>query len=129
MNQAERHAESEKYRDEQAGQTKHTPGPWYVANGKDDRYIRHEYSDLCVARIEDGGHAVLRNQIPQPQQSANARLIAAAPALYAALKRAVATMEMMHGSNAEPSDLTAINIARAAIDEAEGYDSYTPEVA
>ena len=59
----------------------HTPGPWAI----ESRTIR-ELGGLIVARIDDGGHLVNENEIPEAEQRANAYLIAAAPELLAALE-------------------------------------------
>lgn len=84
----------------------HTPGPWfkshspdYFANGA--TVVRHgnERSGLVVAVLPN-----LR------QLDANARLIAAAPALLEALERIIYTPDM------ERADIT--DIARAAIAQA-----------
>ena len=65
--------------------TSHTPGPWIVANGL--QVWRDGPSAARSPRI-----CTLRNaadpvdQLPADQMAANARLIAAAPDLYEALK-------------------------------------------
>ena len=83
----------------------HTPGPWEVVPGLDDKarvfYVRTIDNDLhYIAQIGRFGE----------NAPANARLIAAAPDLLAALETAVASGKSWHG----------ISSARAAIAKAKG---------
>jgi hypothetical protein len=52
----------------------HTPGPWVFGLNGVGRGIIHDQSPLCrhIAYLSDGG-------VPQTEEDANARLIAAAP--------------------------------------------------
>ena len=59
--------------------SKHTPGPWHVDQ---------DINGLYVAAEAKGGDAVARIYTWHHGQEANARLIAAAPAMYEALKAA-----------------------------------------
>lgn len=61
-----------------------TPGPWYTMDREDMLRIREEASDYIIATTDDGGHPELE-VFDFAQQQANARLIAASPALYEAL--------------------------------------------
>lgn len=65
----------------------HTPGPWTYDKGDD--YVRENATGYCLARVfEDSEHPDPKYTEQLPQE-ANARLIAAAPELLEALKRAV----------------------------------------
>lgn len=90
--------------------TKHTPGPWRIVSGIDvvDFY---DYSICSVATSNK----------TQAERKANARLIAAAPDMYDALKN------IMHGidtgaitSDHDETFANAIKQANAAISAAEG---------
>lgn len=72
--------------------TQHTHGPWHVANGVQIRSERHQVAKVWMMRNGEG--------------TANARLIAAAPDLYAALYALVAAVS--------PGDVDAV--AAALID-------------
>lgn len=84
--------------------SKHTPGPWRACSG--------------FPSVEAAGAANLAlcndQRIPMSERLANARLIAAAPDLLEALKRAVGWIET--SSEGE----IATSIALAAIAKAEG---------
>ena len=95
-----------------------TPGPWYVT-GKLTRYVEAlidggliQEVAACGPTKADGGYG--------PQQEANARLIAAAPELLAALETAY--MALIGYLPAHRNDVTdaAIGAARAAITKATG---------
>lgn len=91
----------------------HTPGPWKF---KDEifanrRYVRIYGSDLV--NVTD------LNTYPSIPVEANARLIAAAPDLLAALEEMAAVFGWQ-SPNANPAVDTAIAAARAAIAKAKG---------
>jgi hypothetical protein len=67
--------------------SKFTAGPWYLTQSEAGapRYIREEASDAVLAYVEDGGHVDPQFALPEDEQIANGRLMAAAPAMYAAL--------------------------------------------
>lgn len=98
--------------------TQHTPGPWVACDWgyivADDPTGRHE--DIYIAEVcreDDEGRIV-----PPIEQQANARLIAAAPDLLAALQGlawAVSGIEYVETEYAEQ-----IADARAAIAKAQG---------
>ena len=86
----------------------HTPGPWII--GTDPRYP----SEPCVDAVVDGviWHVALCHMGLGPDDSsaeANARLIACAPELYAALKEALPSLQG-----------ECYKAALAAIEKAEG---------
>ena len=87
--------------------TKHTPGPWEVFDSHSGIYILDSAEQSAVCRLEWCLEA-----------EANARLIAAAPELLAALKR----LWLYFGVRCDgtPRDWTEWREARAAIDKAEG---------
>lgn len=95
----------------------HTPGPWRV--GPVDDTIVTDAAGKEVAAI-DGDY---NDPDTWPLMEANARLIAAAPDLLAALRRAKETIRVWHGPNAwdiydrVSPEMVAIN---AAIAKAEG---------
>lgn len=66
--------------------TKHTPGPWHVGTNGDNCARDHAICDgpMVIAKVYGTGYPFGRGA--SPQSTANARLIAAAPELYAALK-------------------------------------------
>jgi hypothetical protein len=81
----------------------HTPGPWII--GTDPRYP----SEPCVDAVVDGvvWHIALCHMGLGPDDSsaeANARLIACAPELYAALKEALPALR---------SDVDRLSLAQA----------------
>lgn len=86
-------------------EVKHTPGPWETAD---------EFGPSATGRLvqKTGGNLICActGYFGRDETLANARLIAAAPDLFAALK-AVASDECVHG---------AFDMARAAIAKAEG---------
>lgn len=98
----------------------HTPGPWAVLNVVENEkaevwYRPNDGLASLIARTyecsiceEHGGGA-----------AANARLIAAAPALLAALKQCLPFVDRIRGITGGDGDLTAQN-ARAAIAAAKG---------
>lgn len=60
-------------------ETKHTPGPWRITDGGN--------VCNCVGHtLHDEGHVCIAFAQPVPEGEANARLIAAAPELLAALE-------------------------------------------
>lgn len=93
---------------------KHTPGPWrFQASkqgaGPDQRYIITDNSQQIGSKQQRTGSA---------EGYANACLIAAAPALLAALKVMVLTPGIL--AHLEATDPMALEQARAAIAKAEG---------
>lgn len=105
-------------------ETKHTPGPWTVVkNGNSKSLVR--YSDgenvTYVAQCNDMQFCPEHGTV-----EANARLIAAAPELLAALENLFEHCAMMHkhwgeASNAKEAE-AAIQAGRAAIAKATGND-------
>lgn len=101
-------------------QTKHTPGPWVAST------IHHPNFCFEILAHEDEMIAVIGNQDPQKEggrcpitESGNARLIAAAPELLAAL--VIAEQELFRLLTPEAVEAAhAIQIARAAIARATG---------
>lgn len=95
---------------------KHTPGPWNI--GSSDLPV----SDLSVHAPDSiGGHTTLcRMAIIHPSVDlvANARLMAAAPELLAALQRLAQSYEWLTPRGGDPTD--ALKAARAAIHKATG---------
>lgn len=96
----------------------HTPGPWQ-ADGDEimaDDYTKH----VATAWNND--------QIEPDESTANARLMAAAPKMLAALKR-IADLEEEHdGEDFEVFAIHAEKIAVEAIAEATGEASDVPQI-
>ena len=97
--------------------TQHTPGPWHVGIGNGDGSI---FPEVGRTRLEDGGTtlypiAQVNRGWNAVEDDANARLIAAAPDLLAALRFAESALDAYSGG--ESADLAVI---RAAIAKATG---------
>ena len=93
----------------------HTPGPW-VVNGAGGTFER-------IATLKPAGVAVSAHSEPLPaKEIPNARLIAAAPDLLAALRLVLedSLCAIQHGENKQCSGCLAVRAARAAIAKAEG---------
>jgi hypothetical protein len=105
---------------------KHTPGPWKAGNdsgcrpikaGKSGRHRQAQYMEIAntVGLSDDA------------EDRANARLIAAAPDLLAALKRALPWIrEGLEFQSIEPQARADLAAAESALAKAEGPT--TPEV-
>jgi hypothetical protein len=101
-----------------SGETKWTKGPWKTAFGAcygtkgetlTEWFVRRPSDDVAIC-------AEVRNPDTAEPSEANAALIAAAPDLYAALARLLATSALM-----EPREYTeAASAARAALARARG---------
>jgi hypothetical protein len=99
----------------------HTPGPWYVVA-----------SGICASPTPQSGalyiawHNVSSSYRDSGEQAANARLIAAAPAMLEALRRSVPWLGKLiadggHLNSVAPNDAVgAMHQAEAAIAQAEG---------
>ena len=81
--------------------TKHTPGPWHIANGVQIRSNRDQIAKIWMMRDGEGRE--------------NARLIAAAPDLLEALNELAAC-----GAEAWGEDRPCVKWAHAAIAKATG---------
>lgn len=99
--------------------TTHTPGPWRVEEGLDP--MLQAYYPEVVADGKEAGHTryVARlfgtNPDVRPETDANARLIAAAPALLAACREALTEYE---SNDCDPDYCTAMTALREAIAKA-----------
>lgn len=97
--------------------TKHTKGTWAVQENtvlKDGSYVIKSGNTLI-------GFASDSDTLSKDETEANAKLIAAAPELLEALKRANATMKLLKGTNKLHKDdllLVAIERAESAIKKA-----------
>ncbi len=109
--------------------TEHTPGPWHVSDPIDGRDIPYGIDDAKGHHLADVSDNHYGNPLPV---EANARLIAAAPDLLAALEameRRISTFgnpshfDWSHDSN----DRAMVNQARAAVAKAQGKEHHDPE--
>jgi hypothetical protein len=107
------------------GETKHTPGPWHVDDGTFEGIETGVYSAdalICVAENGECMEMAFGDERWSVHE-ANARLIAAAPDLLAALSR---LHEIAHGSwfgddgTDSDEERAAMVAARAAIAKATG---------
>lgn len=96
--------------------TKHTRGPWEASNGEVTTQQVEGRSFRRIAAVQDYGLGC------EPEvDEANARLIAAAPELFAALQQATARLEFaIRHNDFNVKDNEAIEQARAAIAKATG---------
>ena len=90
--------------------TKHTPGPWEVV-GSRICTVANDNERITLAKTEPGGAFAMSEQ-----QDANAALIAAAPAMYAAL---TAITDKLGETDAVIVSVMR-EIAKAALAQAEG---------
>ena len=91
---------------------KHTPGPWDTG---EDGWIVESAKGWAVS------HAVVfRGKHGEGEDFANARLIAAAPDLLAALEELTRTAASLVDYHDDPETEAAIDVARAAIAKAKG---------
>ena len=99
----------------QPKQQGYTPGPWHIRNEKDNQGYRgvavQSADGLCVANIVMDLH---------DREQANARLIAAAPDLLAALKLAFVQLQGKCGAPFRDLVPTTWRQMEAAIAKAEG---------
>lgn len=106
---------------------KHTPAPWIVkspTNIKGDGWTRIMSNGVQIAKVNALHPAGKREAGDFEQETANARLIAAAPELLEALQALFENCAMTHnrwgdGDNTKEAD-AAIQAARAAIAKATG---------
>lgn len=89
---------------------KHTPGPWEVS--KNGVYVVSRFAHFNICRIKSELHDDSITEI----STANARLIAAAPDLLAALR------DMLNNFGGNDNETPFIVQARAAIAKAEGKE-------
>lgn len=117
--------------------TKHTPGPWCIETpmGEDTPWIveagKQSYEWHCIAMVPVSQDN--EDDLPVPVAKANARLIAAAPEMLAALKAilagdeaSIAELEKLgfnYNSTASPENRRLTDLARVAIAKAEGRSS------
>lgn len=93
--------------------SKYTPGPWKIEHGK----VYGFHGQYITRDVSDGSHYVARmdgSTMAAFNQDANARLIAAAPDLLAALEKIADGYGPQHGSQyCREMALAAIAKARA----------------
>jgi hypothetical protein len=119
--------EADTARNETADQSQHTPGPWFVA-GREIHDRSTEYSETG-ARIGNTPNSIAEiHPVPRGDAEANARLIAAAPELLAALEWCEKNLADIALPLADKyghctSMKSALDRARAAIASAKGVQS------
>jgi hypothetical protein len=81
--------------------SKHTPGPWMVdyLDKAGQRVVRNEHIEICTC----WHHSVLSIE---REMEANARLIAAAPALLAALTKATRELNAIRARDGAPQHIS-----------------------
>jgi hypothetical protein len=99
---------------------KHTPGPWHYA-GLGEVFARGERKVICNTKMAYEEHLTDGDPVACANWDANARLIAAAPDLLAALEK----IAFMTNSPDSPPDPTSVwidlhGIAKAALAKAQG---------
>ena len=100
---------------------KHTPGPWVV----DEVYEDEAGQETLGIYAEEGGYVAGIHCGPDAtideQDKANATLLAAAPAMYEALKGMVSMYDSLNKSNKHDGACPCYHCqARAALAQAEG---------
>ena len=97
----------------------HTPGPWeaIIGGGGCSVIVNSTVQRPILVQIATDALYAHPERVTEAQ--ANARLIAAAPALLAALKQCLPYVDRIRGMTGGDGDLTAQN-ARAAIAAAKG---------
>lgn len=95
--------------------SKHTPGPWTVESVRSGFYIMSQFDVIVATADPDGRYGTIGNE-------ANARLIAAAPDLLAALKHIISNCRVFCEDSMDIDD-GAVYDARAAIAKAKGEQS------
>jgi hypothetical protein len=102
---------------------KHTPGPWNVSDhvNNNEIVVRSNDGDIVANLKCDRVHNSMNGKT---EVEANARLIARAPELLEALRKAEASMYSLHESNAlDDEDYAALKAVTQAIAKAEGRNS------
>ena len=95
-------------------EAKHTPGPWAVWPHLDSYHIRGQEKDIAFTRPATETHM-------GKEEQANARLIAAAPDLLAALEELVqASYDSVNGKQYAPYHVEELGRATVAIAKARG---------
>lgn len=105
-----------------------TPGPWYVASGVHPvpQVIGPSRKTVAVCGLDANGHVEDKSgpdAMPGSESDANARLIAAAPDLYAACKAVEAFVPedaMVYSEGTHGERVYVRDLLRAALRKAEG---------
>lgn len=88
--------------------TKHTPGPWYYSEEKQNTFgeviIRRIYHKRNGYNVEICLNSVVADKIQAEEREANARLIAAAPDLLAASEMRAEAIDQRIAGNIGKSD-------------------------
>jgi hypothetical protein len=95
--------------------TAHTPGPWMLCESADARnrgYIRPDPLSPAICKITETGRA--------REWRANARLIAAAPEMFEALKADASHVHSVFECGEDRAACPVVAFKRAAIAKAEG---------
>ena len=96
-------------------QSKHTPGPWRVAVGRQG--MINVFSNEARSTVASCGNANPENSEISGCNEANANLIAAAPELLEALKKAISGLKLNHCGSID--GMTIIEM-EAVVDKARG---------
>jgi hypothetical protein len=109
-----------------AATRQHTPGPWSLSDSFDrvERRVQHGDDPALVWGIASGINSAHPDYLPRSEQIANARLIASAPDLLAALEKALESIEgqaeLLRHCGAAYGIGATLAQARAAIAKATG---------
>ena len=96
----------------------HTPGPWTV--DYTDDHLRLYAGDLLIVEVNGSTEHIKVRGLDEETTEANARLIAAAPDLLAALERILARVETLNLFTERGEEAKVVEQARAAIGKATG---------
>lgn len=97
--------------------TKHTPGPWEVLDWFSDSEIRWACISGDTDRQDHDMRLEFTNYVPDTEQEANARLIAAAPDLLAA---SIQTLDLLEELAFDGAENPECELLRNAIAKTKG---------
>ncbi len=95
--------------------TKHTQGPWEAVKS-----IRNDIYRLTSWDVSDDDGNMICDLAELDNAQANARLIAASPALLEALEKAEAKLTALYSADSSLVEGDALTSARAALNQARG---------
>ena len=97
----------------------HTPGPWRFEKELDShQYIKTPFYIRTVPHDDFGDYLIAIGGLQTEETMHNARLIAAAPEMLAALELAIDKLEVLAATSFSPECVGAIQAMRFAINKA-----------